>query len=338
MTRVAVIGGGSMGRNHLRVLRDLAGVVLVAVADSDAPNAESLGRAYGIPHYTSHQELLASERVDAVTIAAPTTLHHPIAIDALAAGCHVLVEKPLAATVDEAEDLVKRAKAAGRILAAGHVERHNPAIRELKRRLKEGQAGRIYQLHTRRLGPFPERVRDVGVTLDLATHDVDVMRYLMESEVTRVFAETRREVHASREDIASALLSFAGGAIGLLDVSWLTPTKIRDVTVTGERGLFRAEYLTQDLYFYENAHAADSQWDHLQILRGVSEGAMTRYPIDRQEPLKLELQAFVAAVGGKGAEIVTGEDGVAALRLAHAILTSGTEMRPMDLLGGISSR
>ncbi|MHB8510214.1 MAG: Gfo/Idh/MocA family protein, partial [Candidatus Dormibacteria bacterium] len=286
---------------------------------------------YGIPHYTSHRDLLASERLDAVTVAAPTTLHHPIAVDAIAAGCHLLVEKPLAATVDEAEDLVRRAQAAGRILAVGHVERHNPAIRELKRRLKDGQAGRIYQLHTRRLGPFPERVRDVGVTLDLATHDVDVMRHLAESEVIRVFAETRREVHDSREDTASALLSFEGGAVGLLEVSWLTPTKIRDVTVTGERGLFRAEYLTQDLYFYENAHAADSQWDHLRILRGVSEGAVTRYPIDRQEPLKLELAAFVAAVRGEPAENVTGDDGVAALRLAYAILDSGTSLRAVRL-------
>lgn len=320
-----------MGRNHLRVLRDLAGVVLVAVADSDEAAAKSLGHTYGIPHYTSHQDLLASERLDAVTIAAPTTLHHPIALDALASACHLLVEKPLAATVAEAEDLVKRAKAAGKILAVGHVERHNPAIRELRRRLKEGQAGRIYQVHTRRLGPFPERVRDVGVTLDLATHDVDVMRHLTESEVTRVFAETRREVHASREDIASAVLSFANGAIGLLEVSWLTPTKIRDVAVTGERGLFRAEYLTQDLYFYENAHAAGSEWDHLRILRGVSEGAVTRYPVDRQEPLKLELQAFVDAVRGEDAELVTGDDGVAALRLAHAILDSGTTSRPIAL-------
>lgn len=320
-----------MGRNHLRVLRDMPGVELAAVADSDEAAATSLGHDYGIPHFSSHQDLLSSERLDAVTVAAPTTLHHAIALDVIAAGCHLLVEKPLAATVHEAEVMVKRAKGAGRILAAGHVERHNPAIRELKRRLNDGQAGRIYHLHTRRLGPFPERVRDVGVILDLATHDVDVMRHLMESEVTRVFAETRREVHESREDMASALLSFAGGAVGLLEVSWLTPTKIRDITVTGERGLFRAEYLTQDLYFYENAHAADSQWDHLRILRGVSEGAVTRYPIDRQEPLKLELAAFVAAVRGEQAEVVTGEDGVAALRIAQAIIDSGTGMRPIDL-------
>jgi predicted dehydrogenase len=320
-----------MGRNHLRVLRDLPGVVLVAVADSDEAAAKSLGHSYGVPHYLSARDLLASERLDAMTIAAPTTLHHSIALDALAAGCHLLIEKPLAATVKEAEDLVARAKAAGTILAVGHVERHNPAIRELRRRLKDGQAGRIYQVHTRRLGPFPERVRDVGVTLDLATHDVDVMRHLTGSEVTAVFAETRREVHASREDMAVALLKFASGTLGLLEVSWLTPTKIRDVTVTGERGLFRAEYLTQDLYFFENAHVTGAEWDHLRILRGVSEGTVTQFPIDRQEPLKLELEAFVAAVRGEDSELVTGGDGVAALRLAHAILASGAASSPVQL-------
>lgn len=335
--RVAVIGAGSMGLNHLRVLRDIPGVILAAVADSDPVVAKNLGHTYGIRSYTNHGDLLAAEKLDAVTIAAPTTLHHLIAVDVMAAGCHLLVEKPLATTVAEAEDLVRRAGDAHRLLAVGHVERYNPAIRELKRRLKEGQGGRIFQLHSRRLGPFPERIRDVGVTLDLATHDLDVMRHLTASEVKYLYAETRREVHASREDAASALLSFESGAVGLLEVSWLTPTKIRDVTVTGERGLFRAEYLTQDLYFYENAHAADSQWDHLKILRGVSEGAMTRYPIARQEPLKLELEAFITAARDGNAEVVTGDDGVAALRLAHAILTSGAERRPVEVAAGVSS-
>lgn len=331
MIRIAVVGGGSMGRNHLRVLRDLAGVKLVGLADADDSTAAKLGSQFGIRHFHTYEELLTAERPDAVIVAAPTTAHHQIAFDALDAGCHVLVEKPLAATVVEAEDIVNRARAAGKVLAVGHLERHNPAIRELKRRLRAGQAGRVYQLHSRRLGPFPERVRDVGVVLDLATHDVDVMRHLIESDVSRVFAETRREVHATQDDIASALLSFVNGVMGLVEVSWLTPTKIREITVTGERGLFRAEYLTQDLYFYENAHATDSHWDHLEILKGVSEGSMTRYAVAREEPLHVELAAFTAAVRGEPAEIVTGEDGLAALKLAHAIEMSGAESRLVSI-------
>lgn len=331
MTRIAVVGGGSMGRNHVRVLRDLPEVKLVAVADEEEAVAARLGDSYGIKHYTDHKALLEAEHPDAITVAAPTSAHHRIGVDALKAGCHVLIEKPISANIEEAEDLIKHAEAAGRVLAVGHIERFNPAIQELKKRIKSGQAGRIFQLHTRRLGPFPERVRDVGVTLDLATHDVDVMRYLIESEPTRLYAETRREVHGTKEDIGSALISFANGTIGVLEVNWLSPTKIREVTVTGERGMFRAEYLTQDLFFYENAHATSSQWDHLQILRGVSEGAMTRYPVSREEPLKRELEAFAAAIRGEDAEIVTGKDGLAALRLAHAILSSGTETRLVEL-------
>lgn len=331
MIRIAVVGGGSMGRNHLRVLRDLDGVRLAGLADADPRTAETLGSAFGIEHYASHEAMLDAQKPDAIVIAAPTTMHHRIGMDALAAGSHVLIEKPIAVTVEQAQDLVECAARTGHILAVGHLERHNPAITELKRRLKSGQAGRIYQLHSRRLGPFPERVRDVGVVLDLATHDLDVMRHLTETAVTHVFAETRREVHATQEDMASALIGFAGGSVGLLEVSWLTPTKIREITVTGERGLFRAEYLTQDLYFFENAHATDAHWEHLEILKGVSEGSMTRYAIARQEPLKVELAEFVKAVEGKPSEIVTGQDGVEALHLAQAILTSGREARVVAL-------
>jgi UDP-N-acetylglucosamine 3-dehydrogenase len=331
--KIAVIGGGSMGRNHLRVLHDLNDVSLVGVADENVETARSLGDAYGIDHYAGHEQLLAEKRPDAVVVATPTRAHHRVGVDAITAGCHVLIEKPLAATMSDGEDLVNRAMAAHKVLAVGHLERHNPAIRELKRRLEDGQAGRIFQIHSRRLGPFPERVRDVGVVLDLATHDVDVMRHLLQAEVAHVFAETRREVHDVEEDFACALLGFAGGAMGLLEVSWLTPTKIRELTITGERGLFRAEYLTQDLYFYENAHATDARWDHLRILKGVSEGSMTRYSITRDEPLRVELAAFAAAVRGEEAEIVTGQDGLAALRLAHAILKSGSASEVVTLSG-----
>ena len=330
MTRVAVIGAGSMGRNHLRVLRDLPQAELVAVSDSDPAAAAAAGRLHGIAHYDDHRQLLQQERPEAVTVAVPTRLHRQVGLDVLGAGCHALVEKPLAATVEEARELVEAAAAAGLVLMAGHVERYNPAVIELKRRLQAGELGRIFQVNARRQGPFPERVRDVGVVLDLATHDVDIMRYLCEREVVRVYAEISREVHGSNEDLACALLRLEGGVVGVLEVSWLTPAKIREVTVTGEKGMFRAEYLTQDLYFWENAHP-QGQWEHLQILRGVSEGAMTRFAIPKQEPLRLELGAFLEAAPGRPAEVVSGADGLQAICLAQALLESGREGRAVEL-------
>jgi UDP-N-acetylglucosamine 3-dehydrogenase len=327
VTRVAVIGTGVMGRNHVRVLRELGEVDLVGVADANRDAAFQVAAIHNTRGYGSHQELFARERPEAVIVAAPTNSHHAVVVDALAAGCHVLVEKPIAATLEEADDLVSRAASVKRVLAVGHIERYNPAVLELKRRLNEGQLGRVFQLNARRLGPFPQRVRDVGVVVDLATHDLDVMRYLTGSEIVRVYAETRREVHTTREDLVTGLLRFEDGSVGVLQINWLTPSKIRELAVTGERGMFRADYLTQDLFFHENAEAADNNWQQITMLRGVSEGSVVQYAIQKREPLRAELEAFLRAVAGDTSGIVTGEDGRKALRLALALVESGAEGR-----------
>jgi UDP-N-acetylglucosamine 3-dehydrogenase len=327
VTRVGVVGTGVMGRNHARVLREMRDVELVGVADSNLDAACQVADFHATRGYSSLAELLSKERPEAVTIAVPTENHHGAVIEALAAGCHVMVEKPIAATLAEADELVAAAKSANRVLAVGHIERYNPAVLELKRRLDEGQLGRAYQFDAQRLGPFPQRIRDVGVVIDLATHDLDLMRFLTGSEIVRVYAETRRKVHTTREDMVSGLLRLADGSVGLVQINWLTPTKIRQMTVTGERGMFRADYLTQDLYFHENAEAAAHNWEQITMLRGVSEGSMVKYVISKREPLRSELEAFMKAVAGEPAGIVSGEDGSEALRLALAMVESGDEGR-----------
>jgi predicted dehydrogenase len=332
VTRVAVIGTGVMGRNHARVLHQLPNVELVGVADSDLDAACLVAAAHATRAYGSLEELLTKERPDAVTVAVPTENHHHAVLVALSAGCHVLVEKPIAATLEQADELVAAAKAARRVLAVGHIERYNPAVLELKRRLDDGQLGAVYQFDAKRLGPFPQRIRDVGVVIDLATHDLDLMRFLTGSEIVRVYAETRRKVHTTREDMVSGMLRLADGCVGLLQINWLTPTKIRQMTVTGERGMFRADYLTQDLVFHENAEASAHSWEQITMLRGVSEGAMVKYVIQKREPLQSELMAFMKAVeSGDLAGIVSGEDGSEALRLALAMIESGEEGRVVTI-------
>jgi predicted dehydrogenase len=316
-----------MGRNHARVLRELRDVELVGVADSNLDAACQVAGFHSTRGYGSLEELLKKEKPEAVTVAVPTESHHRAVMEALGAGCHVMVEKPIAATLAEADELVAAAKSANRVLAVGHIERYNPAVLELKRRLDEGQLGRVYQFDAQRLGPFPQRIRDVGVVIDLATHDLDLMRFLTGSEIVRVYAETRRKVHTTREDMVSGLLRLADGSVGLVQINWLTPTKIRQMTVTGERGMFRADYLTQDLYFHENAEAAAHNWEQISMLRGVSEGSMVKYVIAKREPLQSELEAFMKAVAGEPAGIVSGEDGTEALRLALAMVESGDEGR-----------
>lgn len=322
LLRAAVIGAGAMGRNHCRVYRELPGVELVGLADADPGTAERAGKQFGTAHFTTPGALLDATQPDLVTVAVPTMAHLPVALECLAHGAHLLVEKPLAFTVAEGQAIIAAAHAAGRVLAVGHVERYNPALTELKARLDAGALGRVFQMHAQRLGPFPARVRDVGVVVDLATHDVDIMRYLSGSEVTRVYAETARRIHTDHEDLLSGLLRFADGTIGVLDINWLTPTKIRQLTITGEKGMFQVNYLNQDLYFYENDWI-HSQWDAISAISGVSEGNMLRLRLDRAEPLRRELEHFVAAVRGEPATIVSGEDGLRAVAITQQIVQAG---------------
>ncbi len=328
--RTAVIGVGAMGRQHVRLLHDLPESDLVAVADCDGETAESIARRHGVPFYTDCRAMFDTEEVEAVSICVPTTLHLEVACQAIRRGVHVLIEKPIAARLSDGQAIADLARDQGVICMVGHVERYNPAVIELKRRLDEGELGRIFEIAACRKGPFPDRVRDVGVVVDLATHDLDVMWYLLGAEVTRVYAETARHVHAFREDMLSGLLRFSDGTVGVLDINWLTPTKIRELTVIGERGMFQVNYLTQDLFFFENAEA-DEVWDTLSILRGVAEGRMVRHVVNKREPLRTELEAYLATVRGEKVPIVEAEDGLRALRLARAIVRSGLENRPLLL-------
>src|SRR5206468_11708934 len=213
-------------------------------------------------------------------------------------GLHVLVEKPIATGLDEGRRLVRAAQQAGKVLAVGHIERFNPAVREMERRLAAGDVGRIFQIQARRVGPFPARIRDVGVVIDLATHDLDVMAHLAGSEVQHLYAETERRIHTDHEDILNALLKFDSGVLGVLQVNWLTPTKIRELTVLGERGMFACNYLTQELTQFKNADVLPGAEARKQP-RAVTEGEAVTFHITQAEPLRLELQAFLAAVRGE---------------------------------------
>ncbi len=327
-----------MGRNHLRVLSDLEGAQLAAVCDQDTSTVEAASLKYSVPGYSSWDEMLERERLDAAVIAVPTRFHAQAGLAALAHGLHVLIEKPIASSLDEGRKLLAAAKKAGRLLAVGHIERFNPAVKELQRRLAAGEIGRIYQIQARRLGPFPARIRDVGVVVDLATHDVDVMHHLAASEVLRLYAETEQRIHTDHEDILNALLKFDSGVLGVLQVNWLTPTKIRELSVLGERGMFVCNYLTQDLTFYKNADMPAPS-DAPGHPKAVTEGEAVTFPIPPGEPLKLELQAFVQAVRGERPLEVDGEAGLRALHLALSLVTSAAEGRVIgkDELGTLWS-
>ncbi len=329
--KAAVIGVGSMGQHHARVYTALPTTTLVGVADVNADRAEQLASTYGVRAYADYRRMLDTEDPDLVTVAVPTSLHEAVATRAMESGAHVLIEKPIAATIGEAQRLIERAEDLERKMMVGHIVRFDPAIQALKKHLDDGELGRIFQIMCRRVGPFPARIRDVGVVIDLAPHDLDIMRFISGDEPVRVFAETQQEIHTAHEDLVTALLHFRGGLTGVLEINWLTPTKVREVVVLGERGMFRVDSLTKDLFFYENAQANTEMWDALEVLKGVSEGRMVRYPLRRYEPLKAELEAFATAVLEDEPVPVSGDDGLAALRLALAVVESGETHQVVEI-------
>ncbi|HYN64327.1 MAG TPA: Gfo/Idh/MocA family oxidoreductase [Candidatus Limnocylindrales bacterium] len=308
--RAGVIGLGFMGRNHVRVWGEaVEGVELVAVADP-RPEALRLATQGRLARtYADAATMLAEEELDLVSVVAPTSMHHELTLAALDAGAHVLVEKPIAATRAEAEAMMAAAADSGRMLTVGHIERFNPAIVELRERLQAGELGRIFQVRATRLGPFPDRIRDVGVVVDLAPHDLDVMRFLLGSDPVRVYAETEQRIHTDHEDLFVGMLKFANGAVGLLEINWLTPTKQRTLSVTGQGGMYVADYLSQDLVFYANPANGS-----------VAEGWSEHRAIARREPLVAELEAFAAAVRQGGPPPVDPREALIALQLARAMV------------------
>jgi predicted dehydrogenase len=329
--RAGVIGLGSMGLNHARVYGEIEGVELVAVADVSrerfalASASTNVGEDFSPPGatantYPDYHRMLAEERLDLVSVCVPTLLHREVALAAIEKSVAVLVEKPIAATTDEGRAMAKASRAAGVPLMVGHVERFNPAVLEVKRRLAAGELGRVYQLYARRTGPFPERVRDVGVVHDLAPHDIDVMFFLLESEVEHVYAETLQGVATEHEDMLWGVLRFRCGAVGVLDVNWLTPTKVRQLSILGEKGLLQADYLSQQVSFYPKDRDGQSRDTAPQAIR-----------VKSAEPLRLELEAFVDAVRRGVPPPVTAEDGLAALETASLLVESARTGRAMPL-------
>lgn len=324
--RVSVVGAGLMGRFHARVVSEHPEAELVDVVDA-SPEAEGVAWDRRARWLRDLEELLAGPLPDAAIVSVPTSEHGTVALRLLQAGVPVLVEKPIASTADEARTLIDAARTAGVALAVGHVERFNPAVRALHERLRRDELGRVFQIHARRLSPFPSRIGDTGVAHDLATHDLDVMCLLAGTPV-RIASETDRKAHRTREDLLAAILRFDSGVIGLLEVNWLTPTKVRQLTVTGERGMFVVDYLEQHLTLYENAQATE-RWPQLDVFDGVTEGNVTRFAIPREEPLRAQLTAFVRAVKGEAPVAVGGDEGLRVLELALAAVESNG--RTIDL-------
>lgn len=326
--RAGIIGMGVMGMNHARVLASLDGVDVVGVVDP----ALDASTASGVPVAPTAIDLLGSG-LDCCVIAAPTEFHRDLCRLAVERGVSVLVEKPVAASHDVAGEMASWFADSDLIGVVGHIERFNPAVIELQRRLQSGQLGNLYQLTTRRRGPFPERIRDVGVVMDLATHDIDLTQWVTMSRYASISAWTAHKSGRQHEDLVLAAGRLEPGTVVSHHVDWLSPAKERVTIVTGEGGTLVADTLNVDLFFYENAAVASNEWPAVAVFRGIGEGDMTRYALSRAEPLRNELEAFVAALRGEADPAVTFQEGADVVRVAEAMLESAPDGEPVPLIG-----
>lgn len=324
MIKVAVVGLGYMGQNHTRILSSLPSVELVAICDVDKTKSEQLAKNYKVKAYNQFQNLIKSENLDAIFICLPTTLHYKSAKLALENGIAVFVEKPISDNVKQAKHLIAFSKRKKIPIMIGHIERFNPVVREIKKRFASGELGKVLYIHTQRFSPPPTRAQDVSAIVDLATHDVDIIRYLLSEDPIRVFAETETSYH-KKEDLMSALLRFKSGIIGLVEVSWLHPTKIRTLSVMGENGMYMANYVTQELSFYRQSEKIMNKGSILTPDQNWAD--VIKIAFEAKEPLQIELEAFIDSLEQKSKMPVTAEEGLAALKLTQKFSQSGKSHR-----------
>ncbi|MBL3690149.1 Gfo/Idh/MocA family protein [Leucobacter chromiireducens] len=324
--KFGLIGLGMMGRHHARVLREIEGVELVGLCDA---MGDPHGVAGDTPLYSQVEELIAAG-IDAAVVAVPTIYHEPVGLTLAAAGVHTLIEKPVAHNLNAATSLVELFEDRGLVAAVGHVERFNPALMSLRSRIERGDLGAVYQIQTRRQGPFPARIADVGVVKDLGSHDIDLTSWLAQSPYQSVSAQTTYRSGREHEDMLAMTGKLENGIIVNHLVNWLSPFKERLTIVTGERGAFVADTLTADLTFYENG-TFRGEWDAITAFRGVSEGEVTRFALEKREPLKSEHEAFRDAILGLRADTVTLREGLETLRVAEAAILSGKTGETLSL-------
>jgi UDP-N-acetylglucosamine 3-dehydrogenase len=326
--RLGLVGLGTMGRNHLRVVSNHPDTVLAAVSDVSAEALAAAVEQTGAQGFADPLEMIAAAEIDGVVVASPTTSHAAQTLAAIERGLPVLVEKPLAATVEEGLAVVAAARKRGVRVQVGHVERYNPAVLEMGRLLREGWLSNVYAITSRRAGPFPARIRDVGVTVDLGTHDVDMLCWIAGERPIRVYAETSQRIHATHEDLTFGLMHFPSGAAGFLDVDWLTPAKRRSLVAIGEEGMFELDFLTQRLTFTR------SNVERPQVIGGYATtftGDVAEIPVVSVEPLRAQLDEFVRVLRSGDRPYVDAEDGLWAVAIASALLTAAAERHPVDL-------
>jgi UDP-N-acetylglucosamine 3-dehydrogenase len=315
MLRVGVIGVGSMGQNHARVYSEIAD--LIGVHDAIRESSRRVAERFGVGSFENLDDLL--DRVDVISVCTPTSYHFDVAKKVMSKGISLLVEKPFTGKSKEADELGKLAEKKGVTLASGFIERFNPIVSVARDAVREGRLGKVISISSRRVSSFPSRIRDVGVIMDLGIHDVDVIRHITASEVISVYAVGGRYQNTSFEDHANIVMEMGDGTIGLVEVNWLTPMKVRKVTMTCSAGYAQLDYTDQSM---ELSSAKVQELDPSDMFHIPLEYDLRRVSVKKEEPLKRELSDFLDAVEKGRAPYVTATDAAQNLKVCEAAMES----------------
>jgi UDP-N-acetylglucosamine 3-dehydrogenase len=301
--RIAVVGVGFWGRNHVRVLSELPEVEIVAICDTDEQKAKMISKKYGVNMYTKSIKMYKKEELDAVNICVWSTRLFQESFKALKADKHIFIEKPMANSTNQANKIIQLSNEKKLLITVGFIERFNPGVNQLKEAISKGKIGSPVSATVKRVSMWPQRIGDIGVVKDTAIHDIDMMRFIFNEDPNAVYARAGNLRHEIFEDYAQIMLTFSGGKSAFLEANWLTPYKIRKLTVTGSEALISLDYITQNIT--------------------IESSGQTLTPRHRwQEPLKCELQHFITMIQNRSKPKVSGVDGLKALKIAEAALKS----------------
>jgi len=280
--RVAVVGVGNMGKNHLRIYSEIPSVQIVAICDVNSELIQASALKYEVNAYSDFRKMLASESIESVSVCVPTFAHYEVARECIDRGVSVLLEKPIAESVERAIALLELSRKKGVKLLVGHIERFNPMVKRVKEIISRGQLGKVIAIITRRVGRFPPQMMDADVSTDLAIHDIDVCNYLLEELPLEVTKNGRKNLAKSGDDSVEFFMKYANGASCYVQANWVTPVKIRKLIITGDKAYLEADYVNQEIEVYQSLQSGETQ--------------ATKIIPEKKEPLKEELLYFLGCL------------------------------------------
>lgn len=313
--KCAVIGIGNIGRHHARNYFEIKKAQLVAVSDKNFEIGKKVARTYNCHFYGDYRRMIEKENFDVVSVATPTSTHYQIAMDCIRAKKHILIEKPIASSLDEAKRLIREAKKNKVKMTIGHIERYNPGLKELKLMIDEGRLGEVKSLIFQRVGLIPTQIKDASVVVDIGIHDIDLANFLLNSIPKKVVAFGGKALISHQVDYADVLLVYESAVVHL-QTNWITPLKIRRLMIAGTGGYAEFDFINQSLDFYRHHYAQEFNGFGDFVIKFGRKSKRKIIHVEKREPLKEELESFLRAVRLNRQPEVTGEDGFLALKIA----------------------